>query len=123
MKKIIAALLCGLALLMALPGCYNDNEYDLYPFAACDSTHVTYNTNIAPIMASSCNVCHSASIASGGYVTDNYNDLSYIAQSGKLWGCVKHLSGFKPMPQNAAQLSSCDLAKIHHWINEGYPNN
>lgn len=123
MKKIFAAITASLALLFLFTGCYNDNEYDLYPYVSCDTTNITYAQTIVPIMTANCNVCHSSTLASGGIVTDNYNDLSVIAKSGHLWGVVSHASGFLPMPQNASQLSSCDLQKIHSWVNAGYPNN
>lgn len=105
--------------------CYNDNEYDLYPYAAtpCDSTNTTYSKTMTSIMTANCNVCHSTAIASGGVITDTWDGLSVVALNGKLWGGVSWASGYKNMPNGGTQLSSCDLAKIKNWINQGAPNN
>jgi hypothetical protein len=27
------------------------------------------------------------------------------------------------MPKNSTQIPACDIEKITHWVNEGYPNN
>ena len=124
MKKILTGLLGLLVLTLLFTGCYNDNEYDLYPFSnTCDSSNVTYAQTIAPMMISNCNVCHSTTIATGNVVTDNYDGLSTIAKNGKLWGCVNQDPGFLPMPDGGAKLAGCDLGKIKKWINAGSPNN
>jgi hypothetical protein len=123
MKKIFTLIVTGVLLSLTFQGCYNDNEYDLYPFVACDSTNVTYSQTIVPIMTGNCNVCHSTTLASGGIVTDTYDGLSVIAKNGRLWGAVSHSQGFQPMPQNTSKLSGCDLGKIKVWINAGVPNN
>jgi len=125
MKKILKSAFILSSLLLFFTGCYNDNEYDLYPFAstACDSTNVTYSQTIAPIMSVNCNVCHSTAMASGGVITDSYTGLITVAANGKLWGGVSWASGFNPMPNGGSQLSPCDLGKIKKWINQGYPNN
>lgn len=125
MRKIRTFFAIVTFLLFFFPACYNDNEYDLYPFSAiqCDSSNFTYSQSIAQIMAANCNVCHSTSIASGSVITDNYNDLSIVAKNGKLWGGVNWEAGYVRMPNGGNKLSSCDLTKIKNWINSGYPNN
>ena len=125
MKKIIKAVFILSVLLLLFNSCYNDNEYDLYPFASapCDSTNATYSRTIAPVMSANCNVCHSTAIASGGVVTDTYSAMSTLAANGKLWGAVSWASGYKPMPNGGSQLSPCDLGKIKKWINQGAQNN
>jgi hypothetical protein len=124
MKKLVAGPLLLIIALFIIPGCYNDNEYDLYPFSAgCDSSNVTYAQTIAPIMEFSCNKCHSTIVASGNVVTDSYEGLSTVAKNGKLWGGVNAEPGFVPMPNEGSKLSSCDLGKIKKWINAGSPNN
>jgi hypothetical protein len=105
-------------------GCYYDNEEDLYPNAPeCDTLNITYEATIAPIMANSCNTCHSGSAPSGGIKTDSYTDLSAIASNGRLWGAVSHAQGYSPMPKDQAKLSECDLTKIEKWISSGLPEN
>jgi hypothetical protein len=125
MKKLIMniLLLTGTAFLAV--SCYDDNEYDLYPFksSACDSLNTTYSATISQIMSDHCNVCHAASIASGGIITDNYQSVHDLAAAGTLWAAVNWESGVVPMPNGGTKLSSCDLAKIKNWINSGSPNN
>jgi hypothetical protein len=103
--------------MMMSGGCYYDNEEELYPnVAGCDTLNITYEASIAPVMAKSCNTCHSGSAPSAGIRTDNYNDLSVIASNGRLWGAVSHAQGYSPMPKDQAMLSDCDLSKIRKWI-------
>jgi len=125
MRKIVNGIFIIASLMLLFPGCYDDNEYDLYPFSGqqCDSSNVTYSQTIAPIMTANCNVCHSTALASGKVVTDNYTGLSVVAKNGKLRGGVNWESGFKPMPNGGNKLSPCDVGKINIWINQGSPDN
>jgi hypothetical protein len=123
MIKYFTFLLAGSALMLLTYSCYNDNVEDLYPYYPCDSANVTYTNSIAPLLESKCSRCHSTSIATSGIITDTYESLKSLADDGKLWGVTSHAPGFKPMPQDAAKLTDCDLAKIKHWINAGAPNN
>jgi len=125
MKNFIKTVLIFSSLLLLATACYNDNEYDLYPFPStkCDSTNATYSKSIVPIVSANCNSCHSAAVASGNVITDNYTSLSTVALNGKLWGGVSWQAGFMPMPNGGSQLSPCDLGKIKNWINQGAPNN
>ena len=118
----LAATFCILA--VALSGCYYDKENELYPDKPnCDTSGtITYSGQISKIMTGNCNTCHSASNPSGGVITDNYNDLSVIAQNGKLWSVVSWTGPIK-MPQGLSQLSDCDLTKIRKWLDAGSPNN
>jgi hypothetical protein len=111
------------ALIALITGCTNDNEEDLYPEVKCDSTNTTYTVSIAPIMATYCDGCHSTATASGGVITDNYQSLKPIAQGGLLWNVVNHNPGFRPMPDGAPKLGTCELAKIKNWVNRGAPEN
>lgn len=107
-----------------MSSCYYDNEEDLYPKqTACDTTNVTYETKIAPIMQNNCNSCHNQVTANAGVVTDNYNDLKTVAENGQLWGAVNHEPGYSPMPRNGEQLPECELKKIRIWIDNGAPRN
>ena len=123
MKTLLRQTATILLLTIALSGCYYDKENELYPNVACgDTTNITYSRSIAPIMTANCNVCHGAAIASGGVITDNYNDLSAVAQSGMLWGAVSWQGN--PMPKGATDtISICDRTKIKKWIDAGAPNN
>jgi hypothetical protein len=125
MRKILKGIFILSSMIVLFSSCYNDNEYDLYPYAAtpCDSTSTTYSKTMVPIMAANCNSCHATTLASGGVITDTWEGLSTVALNGKLWGGVSWAPGYKTMPNQGSQLSTCDLAKIKNWINQGAPNN
>jgi hypothetical protein len=89
----------------------------------CGVETVSYKNDIASLMSTHCNGCHGTNVASGGIVTDNYDSVKTIAESGKLYGALAWLEGFKRMPQNLAQLDSCSLVNIKIWIDEGAQNN
>ncbi len=86
----------------------------------CDTLNMSYAQDIQPILATNCVGCHSSSVASGGVVLDNYNSVKSVASSGRLYGAVAHLSGYKSMPPNG-QLDNCSILKIKAWINQGMP--
>ncbi|MGN6569774.1 MAG: hypothetical protein ACTHJ0_17565 [Flavipsychrobacter sp.] len=115
-----------------LGSCYNDKADQLYvtPYnggnsGTCDTTNVTYSGTIAPIFSQNCNVsgCHDAATKAGGYDYSNYNGVVASITSNRLLGAINHASGYFPMPQNTAKLSSCDINKITAWVNKGYQNN
>ena len=117
----------GMAL--GLGSCYYDNEAYLYPDlgdSQCDTTSISYDVSIQPLMQENCYSCHRASVApslGGNIKLDNYDLLKAAVDNGNLWGSVSHASGYEPMPKNAAQLGPCELAKIRQWIDKGALNN
>lgn len=125
MKKDLKYVFLLSSLFLLFEGCYNDNEYDLYPFPSgpCDSTSVSYSQTIVPIVNANCIICHSAANPSGNVIANTWEGLSTQALNGNLWGGVNWESGFVPMPKDGSKLSGCDLAKIKNWINQGAPNN
>ncbi len=121
-RLFFSALIAGLfALVVIMPACSSDSEDDIAP--DCDLENVTYSETIAPIMAASCNGCHSTASPSAGIITDNYEDLRIIALSGELVGSVNHEEGFSPMPQGQPQLGECPREQIAAWVNDGAPDN
>jgi len=108
-----------------LSSCYYDNEEYLYPDngSNCDTTGVQYSTDIAPLMASTCNACHSAVSPSGNIVTSDYNGIKTAIAGGLFWKAVNHEQGATPMPLNGNKLATCELARIKAWIDAGAPQN
>jgi hypothetical protein len=122
-KRFIIVCLVAIALTM-MQSCYYDIEEELYPVAGnCDTTSVTYSGTVAPIMANTCNGCHSGNFAQAGIRTDTYANLKNIADNGRLWGAINHESGFSPMPQNQPKMNECNLAKIRKWLDDGALDN
>ncbi len=88
--------------------------------SGCDTLNISYAQDIQPILATNCVGCHSSAAPSGGVVLDNYNSVKSVASSGRLYGAVAHLSGYKPMPPSG-QLDNCSILKIKAWIHQGMP--
>ena len=84
----------------------------------CDSTNVTYNGIIYPLLNAYCISCHSGTTPSGALDFTDYGDVAFIAQSGQLSGAINHLQGFSPMPKDQPKLSRCEIALIEKWIND-----
>lgn len=122
-KQIFLQFILLLTLTLLTAACYRDNAEELYPQVPgsgnCDLSNVTYQATIAPVMASSCNSCHTGASASGGVITNTYEGLKTIALNGKLYGAISHNSGYSPMPQNGNKLDACTIDKIKAWIDAG----
>jgi len=109
-------------ILLAVSGCYYDNEEDLYPESVtCDTNNVTYSASVAPVFASYCNSCHGGNAPSANIKTDNH--ASVVSNITRIRGAINHESGFMAMPQGGSKLPSCELAKIDIWIRQGMPDN
>ena len=114
---------CCMIGMIAITSCYYDNEEELYPPQTCDTVNVSLQNTLMPILDRSCYTCHSAAVNSGNVTLEGYSELVKYANNGRLLGAMRHDSGFKAMPQNAPQLSDCDITKFEHWISDGVPNN
>ena len=88
---------------------------------SCDTTAVTYSGTLAPIFATNCIVCHSASSTSTTKL-DSYTGVKAAVTAGRILGAIQHLSGYLPMPPGSS-LSVCNINKIKAWIHKGSPNN
>ncbi len=91
--------------------------------STCDTTAFTYSADIAPMMGTYCNGCHSGSFPSGGINTSTHAGLQTSVNNGSLLGSVQHASGFSAMPKSAAKMDDCNITKIRKWIQAGALNN
>ncbi len=89
----------------------------------CDTTNVTFNAVIKPIMQNKCQGCHQGTSPGGGVNLSTYLGVQGSAIDGSLMGSIQHLSGWSAMPKNTTKLPDCDIAKIRIWVNAGAPNN
>jgi hypothetical protein len=122
MKKWILPLLV-LGLAVSNWGCYYDVDEELYG-GPCDTTGTRYSTTVSTLLSNyGCVGCHSGTSASGGILLNNYAAVRVQVDNGKLLGAITHASGFAPMPQGAAKMNACDLARIRSWIAAGSPQN
>jgi cytochrome c553 len=105
--------------------CSYDKE-DLLNRNYCDTTHVTYEQTVAPIITVTCLPCHGNDVCTslGANINlDGYANLIGKVNNGILLKSIQHATGFSPMPKNQSKLSDCDIEKIEKWIHNGAPNN
>ena len=120
MNKTITLLL----LLFFLAGCYYDNEEELYPTTNCDTSDMSYSSNILPILQNySCISCHSNANPQGSVDLEGYNDVTTWVNNEKLLKSIQHAPDASNMPKSQAKMAECDINIIEAWITNGAPNN
>jgi mono/diheme cytochrome c family protein len=99
--------------LFAFNSCYYDNEEELYP--ATDTASVTYTKDIAPILQSRCNGCHSSGQSPNMGTYDNAKTLKDRIKARAVD------ANPSPMPPSGL-IPASERDKITRWINAGTPN-
>lgn len=116
-KKITFSLL---ATAMLFAACTKENlvTYD------CTGLTPTYTSSIKSIMDNNCAIsgCHNASTEANGINLSTFNGVSAAASNNSFLGSIEHSSGYNPMPENAAKLSTTSRQAIYCWIQNGKPN-
>ena len=118
-----------LFLILSFTSCYYDNVGEMHPEAGLvpdcddDTTLVTYNKDIQPLLLNNCgssnNGCHgSNSINLVSF--DTYDHVFPYANSGEILGAITHDPNSNPMPPfPTSKLSDCKINKVKAWINQG----
>ena len=88
----------------------------------CDTSNVSYASDIQPLLSARCVSCHSGVSAQKGVELDDYTKVKSHVDSGKLKDALLGTNGVSKMPQGST-LDQCDLDKFIKWINDGAPNN
>ena len=91
--------------------------------SGCETANMSFQADIAPVLATHCVGCHSGNAPSGGINLSNHAGVKAVADNGKLFGAISWANGFSNMPQGGAQLPSCTIDKIKSWIDDGAMNN
>jgi hypothetical protein len=126
MRKYISSTLVAAAVITCFAiSCSKANEADLNTGNTCDTTAVTYSTDIVNILSNNCYECHGAgsTAGSGGIDLSTYNNLKVHADAGHLVAVVTHAPGFPAMPYGKPKLDDCSINKIVAWVNQGAKNN
>lgn len=89
----------------------------------CDTSDITYSTEIIDILNTNCTSCHNNNSASGGVSLEGYNNVKTQVDNAQLKGVVNHLSGFVKMPPSGVKIPDCNINQINKWIEDGAPNN
>jgi hypothetical protein len=120
----------GVLMLMVVTGigvsrCYYDSQEELYISLTdqCDTTNITYESSVKPIMQENCLGCHGSSYASDGDGLDlrTYNQVK--TNIDNILGSINHSSGHKYMPKNAPPLKQCKIDIIQMWKDAEFPQN
>ena len=127
MMKWLFSLLIISFFLLSLGSCYYDKEELLYGITngPCTDTSTTasYAQKVVPVFQQFCYTCHTGSFPSGGIVMGTYAADKAIGQNGTLYGSISHATGFSPMPKGMSKMTSCQIAAVKKWIDNGMLNN
>lgn len=121
--KNISTYVITVLLASFLTSCTSNNEEELYPSGTCDTTNITYQNTIVPIITQQCYECHGGSAEVSGIPLEGHQNIKAIVDAGRLVGAINHQVGFSPMPKDRPKLNECDIMKIETWVNAGAPNN
>jgi hypothetical protein len=96
-------------------GCYKDNKETMYP-TSCDTSNVTWNKDIKPIITNSCSIsgCHNAA-AAGGYNLSSYAGVKTMVDNNRFLAVIENGS----MPKLSSKLDNCSINLVRIWINKG----
>lgn len=89
----------------------------------CDTSAVSFSTDVQPIFNTYCITCHGSSNPNAGISLTNFNGVAGAANSGKLLGVISWSNGFLRMPLGGNQIPQCNINVIEAWINQGTLNN
>lgn len=128
-KKAFLFALSLMIIVFIFSGCYKDKTQLQYPENMCDTTNVSFSTNILNILDASCQSCHKGASSSSGINLYDYATIKSLALDGKyVYGSLLSSVSLQggnpyPMPQGATQLPACDINQIQAWVNKGAPDN
>lgn len=115
-------IITGLCFCLILPSCTYDSFEELKKAEVCDTTNVTFNKDIVPLIEQKCGVhstCHSSTGSDSDVSLANYADVTAVVSTGQFLGAVTHDSNYEPMPKDEGMLDDCRLNTIKAWINQG----
>ncbi|MCB8994924.1 MAG: hypothetical protein H6538_04880 [Bacteroidales bacterium] len=124
MKQNLLFLAVVLTIIFAFlqQSCENNNELDLYGNQECDTTHISWNSNIKQLLQDKCVRCHNEKLNYNGVRHDTYEEELKVVYDGRLQAAINHTGPFK-MPKNEGKLPYCELLLLNKWIENGAPEN
>ncbi|MBS1599552.1 MAG: hypothetical protein JST75_15110 [Bacteroidetes bacterium] len=123
-KKIYIVLALFIGALIFIESCTRNNIEKVAGSNSCDTTQVSFQRDIQPILDNYCYQCHSNAnkAFSNGVSLEGYDNFKGWCQSGYVLGDIRQESGFTPMPYGKPKISDCAINKIVAWINQDFPN-
>ena len=122
MKKLFF-LVSALALLNA---CDYDSEEDLFGNDSCDTESISYENDIAPIIAGNCTSCHSGGTPSGNLDLADFEIVAESAQNSSYSGLLNRIGRSEGEPgamPTSYKLTQCQIDQINAWVEQGALDN
>ena len=89
----------------------------------CDTSNVSFQDDIFPIVTLYCTSCHSGSSPDGGFYLTDYSSISNAVLNGNVIDAISWEGNVTPMPYNGNQIPQCYIDLIQIWANNGAPEN
>jgi ribosomal protein S16 len=89
----------------------------------CDTSNVTFQDDIFPIVSLYCTSCHSGANPDGGVLLTNYSTISSEAVNGSMLDAINWIGTVEPMPYQSDQLPECYINLIQIWVDNGAQDN
>ena len=107
-----------LLLCICFSGCEKNVEEDQENKTVdCSAVETYYNENVAPILSSNCNGCHSGATAAAGLSLDSYTSVYSEIKSGNVLDRVNRNNGDNGfMPQGGQKLSNANLVILQTFF-------
>lgn len=121
----VPSLLKGVLPLMAScaifgTGCVWHVETELYPTPVpCDTTTVTFQEHVLPIIENNCIDCHSGTSPSAGLDLSNPTTLSAFGLNGSLSDRIQRDPADPLLMPPNGPLNDCNQLILQAWINAG----
>ncbi|MBK6545918.1 MAG: hypothetical protein IPO78_04765 [Saprospiraceae bacterium] len=90
---------------------------------ACDTTEVSYNATVFPILQLYCNGCHAGPRPQGDVDYNSFSGLKATITDGRFIGSILHEIGYIGMPKNGNKMPECEILQIQKWVRDGAKNN
>jgi hypothetical protein len=120
-KYLLISILAFVAATLMFTGACRHEPIDgppVIPPDDCDTSNVTYQGTVFPILDQHCLSCHSGDTPEGGLDFTSYATVAFVAENGNLLGAIRHEDGFSNMPPVGEKLSDCDIRKIEIWVRD-----
>jgi hypothetical protein len=118
MKGLYASMMIGFLLV----SCSNNSPDDLTDNQQITG-QVTYEVNVAPIMAASCVSCHSGVGASGNLRLENYTQVREATENGALIDRMSRPASDPLVMPTSGPLPQTTIDIILAWETDGYLEN
>jgi mono/diheme cytochrome c family protein len=86
----------------------------------CDTTNVTLDADVGPILAKWCICCHGPVDPGAGINLTIRSVVEAESRSGRLMRSITHDPSVARMPPSGPKLDDCSIKKIQVWIQQGF---